>query len=134
MEDRCQPPSLAANCNFLRHPALLALQKVEAETTNRTGLLTTLMDKGSQITLLREGAAVDLGLGPGTPWTMFLQVVGSQNREIPTTLHTFSLKDATGNLRLITAATVTSIASCGNQPDLGQLRQLFPGAVEGAFS
>ena len=67
VEDRCQPPSLAANCNFLRHPALLALQKIEAETTNRTQQLTTLMDEGSQITLLREGAAVDLGLGPGTP-------------------------------------------------------------------
>ena len=121
---------LLATSTFTTNPALLAIQEVPAKApgTAKARNITVMSDEGSQITLVRKGCAVALRLGPGTPWTLYLQVVGSQFREIQTTLHTLALVDSEGKERTVIAAAVNSIASCGKSWDLKPVQHLFSGA------
>ena len=127
------PPAHLSGCGFLQHPALLATHHIPALAPSGQVLINALSDEGSQITLVAQKAVDRLQLGPGQPWTMFLQVVGSQFREVPTKLYTLRLVDRKGEVRTVTAASVSSVASCGRQLDLQPLKELFPTASEAAF-
>ena len=83
-----QPPTLLPQCGFLRHPALLATHVIKVLTSSGNMSINALSDEGSQITLVSQEAVYRLKLGPGVPWTMFLQVVGAQYREVQTRLYT----------------------------------------------
>ena len=107
-----EQPLLAA-CNFFRHPALLALVKIQAAGARTGPSLTALLDEGSQVTLITKEAATRMDLGPGKPWSLWLQVVGSQYREMPSSLHMVKLIDKDGASREFMAAAVNSIAQCG---------------------
>ena len=127
------PPTLLAQCGFLRHPALLATHVIQVVTSSGKIPINALSDEGSQITLVSQKAVSRMKLGPGVPWTMFLQVVGSQYREVQTELYTLRLQDRKGQIREVTAAAVATVASCGRGLDLQPLRQLFPHARDEAF-
>jgi hypothetical protein len=131
-DDKDKPPLLAA-CNFYKHPALLALVKVPVAQSGSTPNLTALLDEGSQVTLITKEAATRLGLGPGVRWSLWLQVVGAQYREIPSTLHKVRLLDRDGATRELLAAAVNSIAQCGPGVDVEPVRHLFPAANREAF-
>ena len=112
------PPTALTASGYPGHPSLLAVHLVPAVGKHGVvHLLNTMSDEGSQVTLLTKRAAERLHLGPRRPWTLYLQVVGSQYRPLHTTLHKIRLRDAAGQTKEVTAATVESIASCGSPPD-----------------
>ena len=97
-------------CNFFLHPALLALVRVPVTRARSGPSLTALLNEGSQVTLITKEAVARLGLDQGTPWSLWLQVVGSQYREIPSSLHKVKLADREGATRELLVAAVSSIA------------------------
>ena len=92
-----------------------------------------LCDEGAQVLLVRHSMAKRLGAGPGTPWTLRIQVVGEEFRNLPTKLYHINLKDSCGRLHLLVAAGIDNISSTGFPPDLSKVLKIMPGTCPEAL-
>ena len=116
---------------FTESSALLATVRVPDSTGKVNVLL--LCVEGAQVSLVRHSTAKRLGAGPGTPWTLSIQVVGDEFRNLPTKLYHINLMDSCGRIRSLVAAGIDDISSTGHPPDLGAVLQNMPGTCPEAL-
>ena len=66
-----------------------------------------------------------LGAGPGFPWTLSIQVVGEEIRDIQTRLYKIYLKDKSGQTRSLVAAGIDNISIVDPPPDLSVVLRIL---------
>ena len=109
---------------FTDSAALVAIARVPAATGKEDVLL--LCNEGAQMSKVRHSVAQRLGAGPGIPWTLSIQVVGEELRDIHNRLYDIHLKDKSGHTRSLLAVGIDSISKVNQPLDLSAVLKILP--------